>query len=347
MASVPHPLIRRIVSVPVLILATGAGIALTPLALLVLGLIDLVTGPRRMRRVRTWLLAVTALLIECGGVIAAGWHWLRHRRHPESNEAVEAGFRLQHWWVGHHARNLRRQAGLRWVVENPELAQKGDAVVVARHASHADAILPMLLFGTWSGLEVRYTLKDALQWAPAMDLVGNRTPNVFVDRTPGTDSPLFERIESLAAGMGDSSVAVIFPEGTFHTPHGHARAVERVAANRPDLADLAGQLRYLLPPRPQGTRALLRGAPASDVVVVGHEGMEVFGSLGDIFRNLPLRQPVRVRLWRIERAFVPTGDDELMTWMLDRWVEMDAWIHERAAERAHDIESVGGQEIPT
>ena len=78
MASVPHPLIRRIVSVPVLILATGAGIALTPLALLVLGLIDLVTGPRRMRRVRTWLLAVTALLIECGGVIAAGWHWLRH-----------------------------------------------------------------------------------------------------------------------------------------------------------------------------------------------------------------------------------------------------------------------------
>ncbi len=344
MATVPRPLIRRSISIPTVV-GAALGIAVLTIPVIpVLALIDLVTGPRTMRRTRAWLLVGAAVFTELAGVSSAAWVRIRHPR-PDGPRAAAANFALMHWWVHQHARNLRRFAGVRWVVENPELARKGDAVVAARHASHVDALLPFLLFGVLGGFEVRYTLKSDLQWAPAMDIVGNRTNHVFVDRTPGPGSPLLEHLSDLAAGVNENSVTTIFPEGTFHTPAGHDRAVERLARNRPDLAEKARSLRYLLPPRPQGTRTLLRGAPSSDLVIVGHEGMEAFGEITDITRNLPLRHPVRVRLWRFERASIPSDDDELMTWLLDRWVEMDEWIARRADERARDIESIGGEEI--
>ena len=124
-----------------------------------------------------------------------------------------------------------------------------------------------------------------------LDIAANRLPDVFIDRAPGPDSPVLRRLEDLASGTDERSVSVIFPEGTFHTPERLDRAATRLGATRPDLEPLARTLRYMLPPRPSGTLALLRGAPDADIVLMGHVGLEGFGSMKEILERIP-RWPI-------------------------------------------------------
>ncbi len=335
MADLPRPAIRRPISITVLSLTFFVVLALTPVVLPVLVLVDLVTGSR-LRRTRIWVLYLGVLGNEGLGAWTAIAMTVFHAGRLDRPLAQDRFHRLMVGWGARHINNLRRFAGLRWVVENPEEVERANSIVLSRHTSHADAVLPVLLFGNVGGHRVRYTLKDDLQWSPAMDIVGNRLPHVFVDRTPAADSPLSARITELATGVDDHTVAVIFPEGTFYTPTQLERAATRIAETRPELEETVRSLRHLLPPRPAGTLALMAGAPDADLVLVAHEGMESFGALADIHANLPLAEPVQVRLWRIPRAEVPTDEDEFVTWLLDRWIDMDRWIDQRVTERHRD-----------
>ncbi|MEQ8841531.1 MAG: lysophospholipid acyltransferase family protein [Acidimicrobiales bacterium] len=332
MADLPRPAIRRPISISVLSLTFFVVLALTPVVLALLAVVDIVTRSR-FRRARIWLITLAVLFNEGLGTWLALAMIVAHLGRLDGSRSQERFHRLMVWWGGRHLAYLRRLAGVRWFVENPEEAVEANAIVLARHASHPDAILPILLFGIEGGHHVRYTLKDDLQWSPAMDIVGNLLPHVFVDRSPGADSPLWDRIRELATGVDDHTVTVIFPEGTFFTPARLDRAATRIARTRPDLEEAARSLRHLLPPRPAGTHALLEGAPDADLVLVAHEGMESFGDLATIRANLPLTDPVRVRLWRIARADVPDDQDDFITWLLDRWLDMDRWIDERVLER--------------
>jgi 1-acyl-sn-glycerol-3-phosphate acyltransferase len=332
MADLPRPAVRRPISISVLCVALVLVAVLTPVVLPVLAIVDVLTRSR-LRRARVWLLHLAILGNEALGTWLAVGATIVHVGRLDGAVAQDRFHRLMMWWAANHLDNLRRFAGLRWVVENPEETEAGNAIVLARHASHADAVLPVLLFGHGGGHRLRYTLKDDLQWSPAMDIVGNRLPHVFIDRTPGPGSPLADRIRALARGVDDHTVAVIFPEGTFHTPERLDRAARRIAETRPDLEDAVRTLEYLLPPRPGGTHALMEGAPAADLVLVAHEGMEAFGDLAAIRANTPLEHPVRVRLWRIPRHEVPTDDDEFAGWLLERWIDMDRWIQKRVIER--------------
>jgi 1-acyl-sn-glycerol-3-phosphate acyltransferase len=332
MAALPPPMIRRPISLTVVTLTLLIAVGLSLIVIPVLLVADLVTRTP-LRRSRMWCLIVGVLAVEftaaIAGIVMIAWHAGR----VDGDAAQRRLHRLEQWWAARHAGNFRRFAGLRWLVENPDELEHADAIVVSRHASHADALLPLILFGNLGGHRLLYTLKEELQWAPAMDIVGNRLPNVFVDRTPGPDSPLEDRIEALAGRVDPDHVAVIFPEGTFFTPERLDRAAVRIAETRPDLEAAARSLRHLLPPRPAGTFSLLRGAPTADLVLVAHVGMEAFGDLAAIRANLPLHEPVRVRLWRIPRHDIPTAEDDFTTWLLDRWIEVDRWIETRTGEQ--------------
>ena len=74
---------------------------------------------------------------------------------------------------------------------------------------------------------------------------------------------------------------------------------------------------------------LLEGAPDADVVIMGNEGLESFSSIRDIVDAVPLRAEVRIRLWRHPRAAVPDDPAEQATWLLDQWLELDAWVEDR------------------
>lgn len=333
MADLPRPAIRRPLSITVLSLTFFVLLALTPIVLPVTAVVDLATRSP-MRRSRIWLLYLSILGNEGLGTWLGLALVALHVGRLDRPIAQERFHRLMVWWAGRHLTYLRTFAGLRWVVENPDEVEHANAIVLARHASHADAVLPILLFGNVAGHHIRYTLKDDLQWSPAMDIVGNCMPHVFLDRTPGPDSPVLDEIAALGSGVDSDTVAIIFPEGTFYSPERLDRAATRLAEHRPDLEAPARSLEHLLPPRPAGTLALMRGAPDADLILVAHEGMETFGELADIRANLPLASPVRVRLWRIARHEVPDDEEAFTTWLLERWIEMDQWIQKRIIERA-------------
>ncbi|MEZ5246795.1 MAG: lysophospholipid acyltransferase family protein [Acidimicrobiales bacterium] len=332
MTTLPRPAVRRPISITTVSVVFFVLVALTPVVLPITVVADLVTRAP-MRRTRVWLLYLSILFNEGLGTWSAIAMTAFHLGRLDRPLAQERFHRLMMWWGERHITSLRRFAGLRWVVETPDEVVRADAIVLSRHSSHADSVLPLLLFGTGGGHHLRYTLKDDLQWAPAMDIVGNRMPHVFVDRSPDADSPLTDRIRELARGVDDDTVAVIFPEGTFYTPARLDRAATRIAETRPDLEATVRSLQHLLPPRPAGTLALMEGAPGADLVLVAHEGMEDFGDLAAIRANIPLTHPVRVRLWRIARADVPDDEDDFVTWLMDRWIDMDRWIQQRVVER--------------
>ena len=331
MARIPRPALRRPISITLISATFFVVVVLTPVVLPILAVADLVSGAP-MRRSRIWLLYLSILFNEGLGTWIALAMTVFHLGRLDRPSVQERFHRLMLWWGGRHIRSLRQFAGVRWV-ENPEEVARANAIVLSRHASHVDALLPVLLFGIVGGHHLRYTLKDDLQWAPAMDIVGNLLPHVFVDRSPAPDSPVTDRIRALAGGVDDDTVTVIFPEGTFYTPERLDRAAARLARTRPDLEAHVRSLQYLLPPRPAGTRALMEGAPSADLVLVAHEGMESFGDLAAIRANIPLRDAVRVRLWRIDRNDVPDDEDDFDTWLMDRWIEMDRWIQQRVHDR--------------
>ena len=213
----------------------------------------------------------------------------------------------------------------------------GNAIVIGRHRSVFDAAMPAVVFGG-RGLSALYVMKDDLQWDPNLDMVGKWMGHVFVNRVSKDLESELEPIRELARRVDEDSVGVIFPEGTFFNQKRLARAVASIERRDPDRAELARQFRHLLPPRPAGTLAMLEAAPDADVIMLGHVGMEPFGSIQEILRNLgDPNHTFTIKAWRFERSSVPTSQDEQIRWLFERWLEMDEWIdshHPLASERS-------------
>jgi len=334
-ASLPRTSIRRPISILVATTVALSIMVLTPVVLPILYLVDLLTGRPRGKRSRVWMLIGATLWFELFGVIGGGavWVWyLGGRRDPAGYE--RANYTLEFWWCHRHQANIARFAGVTVSIPDPSPLLGERSIVIGRHSSHIDAIVPLIALAA-AGRLPRYTLKEDLKWAPAMDIVGHRTPNVWINRTPRPGSPMFAEVERLAAEMPDDASAVIFPEGTFRTKERHDRAIERLTRTRPDLAERADRLRYVLPPRPAGTHALLRGAPDADLVILANVGTEGRSSIAEIIDSIDEPHPITVHATRHDRSSVPEDPDDFAGWLVDRWLEMDDWIHARVLERDH------------
>jgi len=325
-SSLPPKHLRRAITLPVLTVSLILTVIVSPVVVPILAIIDLATGSRQLRRTRLWLLIIASAYAEWGGAFGGTMATVLFGWRRSSPGWVRLNERAQFFWVEQHLRNVRRFAGVNIEVENPEECSIGNAIVLSHHTSHIDAVLPAYLFGPHGGLHIQYTLKETLQWLPGLDIVGGNLPNVWINRRPEPGSPMFDRMKALGAGTNDENVTVIFPEGTFYTAERLQKGADRVAAKRPDLEPMVRGLRHCLPIRPGGVMALLEGAPDADIVIVGHAGLERFVFLGDIASNIPTDAPWKIHLWRFPRAMLPTDRDELLTWLTERWVEMDNWI---------------------
>lgn len=298
---------------------------LTPVAVIVLGLVDLGTGYRRGRKVRVWLILTCVLLNESVGTVIGLLISLRFLGRAGSDAWLSANYRLEWWWCRTHLSAIERFAGIRMEFDNPEVLTGGNAIIVARHASHVDALGPLHACDV-AGIRALYTLKQELQWLPAMDLIANRTPNVWIDRTPQPGSPMLDRIEELASGIDESSAGIIFPEGTFFTPARLHKAAARLGRTQPELEAKAREFTTLLPPRPTGFLALLRGSPQSDIVLLGNVGVETGGAVSNLIADIGKPTKIRMHAWRYPRSEVPDKSEEAVIWLFDRWLEMDQWI---------------------
>jgi len=325
---------RRAISIPGVCLAFALAISFAPLLFVLAALADVVTAPRRWRTTRVLAMVVLALGIEVAAIIAAGALWLIFGcgRNLHSSRSFWIHHRVQRWYTGALMSAAGTTCGLHIDVEDVSPATRGNAVVIGRHTSIGDALIPAVLFAGRFDLNTRYVLKDDLLWGPAFDLVGNRLRNHFVDRTPDDSDGERAAITRLMDGFDERCVSVIFPEGTFFNEERKARAVQRLHDNgRHELAARADGLRYVLPPRPGGVLAMLAGAPGADAIFVGNSGFERFNSLGAIYRSVPFALPVQVWLWRVPNREIPRHPEAQIVWLYDQWERLDASIHVRLA----------------
>ncbi len=342
MTDVPPPeedgaLRRRLVTVPRTVAGFVVVTALLPLLALVALVVDAtrwLVGRKPWMAVRLLAFVELYLLLEMillsGSLLmwvgTAGGRLIGRRRYEGAH------FALQGFALGTLFRAAIVLLSLRFEVEGAEEAAPGPIILMMRHASLVDVLLPGALVANPHGIRLRYVLKRELLQDPMFDVVGSRIPNHFVSRTAADGAGEIGAVRRLAEGLGRDDGVIIYPEGTRFTPEKQARALERLASGDPELHDRAQRLRHVMPPRIGGPRALLEGAPDADVVICAHDGLGGFAELGDLWSGGLVGQRVRVAFWRVPAAEVPERRREQMYWLFDQWEKVDDWIERERSD---------------
>ena len=321
---------RRLITIPVVAIGAVVSVVLLPLTLVIAALVD---RGQPWRRIRLVALVTAGLVIEVVGLITALIAW------------VVTGFglgtktrfsrRLHAAIMGRYSAAL---LGLLTTVLGTRVEWRdaadvtGPVIVLARHTSFFDALLPSVLLSRRNRLAAHHVLAGGLRFSPCIDLVGHRIATQFIDRRPGQAD--LAAITRLAQHVDETSAAVIFPEGTFRTEQRHARAVKRLRRRDGETADRAQQLRHVLPPQARGTSALLAGAPDADIVVCVNTGFEPFITIGEIAASMVAERPIVIETWTIPRSEVPTTAEAQSAWLFDLFEQIDHWVeneHQAAA----------------
>jgi 1-acyl-sn-glycerol-3-phosphate acyltransferase len=316
---------RRIVTIPLLLTATvavtGALPLLLPLALLMSAL------PEWRGAARTLLFVLAYLWCETAGVVVAGALWMKHllptRRSRRWPRFLDDNHRLQCAW----ARTLMRAAAaifrLSFEVDGKAALEGPGGIMMARHASMADTVIPIVFYAIPSHIRLRYVLKHELLLDPCLDVVGNRLPNCFVDRDAEDAKPEIARIGELTRDLAADEGVLIFPEGTRFSPQRRARIVARLA-ERVDAAERARFERWteLLPPKLGGPLALLDTNPGRDLVFCASTGFEGSTHFSTLVNGAWTGARIRVRFWRVPFAEIPAGLGARRAFLYDQWDRM-------------------------
>ena len=292
-------------------------------ALVVLALtLDLV---RRASWGLTRFVAIVTVYLwcECAGVLATVWLWLT------PGDVIRRNFALQRWWAGTLFAAGARIYALRVTLEGEDAVTPGPILLLVRHASVVDTLIPAVFVSGRTGLLLRYVLKRELLWDPCLDIVGQRLPNVFVRR--GSQDPAQEiaNVRALANDLGADEGVILFPEGTRYSSRRKADALARLQGS--PLLARAEALTHTLPPRTGGTLALLDATPGVDVVICGHTGFDGALRLGDLWSGALVGRHVRVHFRRVPRAEIPTDRDARVDWLYAEWARLDRWVSEVTA----------------
>ncbi|MES2641700.1 MAG: lysophospholipid acyltransferase family protein [Myxococcota bacterium] len=334
---------RRFGSVGAHVVASVMLFTLLPVLLPLALSVDLVRGAR-LGTTRFLAMMLVYLVCEQLGVLASAGLWVTHvTTGRDRTRWLERNFRLQCWWAGTLFRAGERLFDLRVAVEGVDCAAPGPILLLVRHASVADTLLPAVFVSTRLGIRLRYVLKRELLWDPCLDIVGQRLPNVFVRRGSRDPARELANVRALATNLGPTDGALLFPEGTRFSPRRRAEALARLSAGGdPALAVRAAGLTHVLPPRLGGTLALLDAAPDADVVFCGHVGFDGALRLGDLWNGALVGRSVRVVFWRCPRASIPADRDARVDWLYREWERLDAWV---AATDGRGEETAGARRM--
>ena len=324
-------LLRRVRGISIEVLAFVLVTVLFPVLLVGAAVVDLVLWLRRRKpwvgvrlvAMLWWFLfgeiqglaGITVIWLLTGGPFRQGS--LRRRRWIY-------GLRIH--WARSHLGGVRVLFGLRFEVEGLESAGPGPVVIMMRHASIIDNVLPDCTIGHAHGMGLRFVLKRELQMIPTIDIGGRWVPTNYVRRASADPEGEVAALRTLAHDMGEGEGILIYPEGTRFTPAKLARAQAVIAERQPEIAPLAGRLRNILPPRLGGPLALLNEAEGVDVVFCGHVGFDGFQYISDIWTGGLVGKTIRVRFWRHPADAIPKGDEARTAWLYERWQELDDWV---------------------
>jgi 1-acyl-sn-glycerol-3-phosphate acyltransferase len=307
---------RRVVSLSVLAVVTTVAVSTAPM-LLLLG-IGLSLLPQFRSLPHAMIFAFGFLYFECLGVLRLTWVWLWHRHGPNY---LQLNQHIQYWWAGGLLRLGVKIYDLDIQIHGVEAIEGPSALLIARHTSIGDTVLPMLYFAEHRGEGLRYILKQELTIMPCLDIAGHRLPNLFVDRSGIDTEAELRAVRKLTQAASAQESVLIYPEGTRFTPEKQQRLLE----TKPQLREQLQRWPNLLPPKLGGVSAMLDANPGKDVVFLAHTGFEGSASLHDLVNGSWRRQKVRLHFWRIAYPDIPADHQ---TFIFSNWDTMQKIVSE-------------------
>jgi 1-acyl-sn-glycerol-3-phosphate acyltransferase len=320
-------LARRLITIPTFIGATVLVTLLMPALFVVALMLRLF---RQTRGALATLLFIAGYLwCETIGIITAGYIRIRHR---EPSAFLTANYRLQYWWANALKVIAERLFQLRFVVTGEAALEGQPALMLPRHASIADTVIPMVFYAIPRNIRLRYVLKNELLVDPCLDIVGNRLPNLFVDRGGQDSERARQGVTTLVHGLAPNEGVLIYPEGTRFS---HAKRVALQARYR-ESAEMTDQLRrweILLPPRLGGTMAMLTANPGRDLLFCGHSGFEGSSHFSNLINGSWMGALIRIHFWRVPFAEIPQDRDATIRFLFRQWDRMQDTVRALAAGR--------------
>jgi 1-acyl-sn-glycerol-3-phosphate acyltransferase len=316
-----RPVLRRAITISFYVVAWVLLTLLAPLWLVV-GLLVGVIRRRSFVTLRLLIFAWFFFGIAMVALVRLALAFTFLRRNPDKLQARL--FQLQQWWATAVLGEASTLLSLDIQIENADAALPGPSILLMRHVSILDTLLPSVYVQGPTQWRVRYILKQELLFDPCLDIVGNALPNYFVDRS-GDREREFAGIRALVEDLGDEGV-LIYPEGTRFSLEKLVRARKRVREQAPELSLEAEAFTHVLPPRPGGVRTLLDALPGVDCVIFAHHGLEGLEKVKDVLSGSIIGSKVRGKLWRVRRSDIPATDEERVRWLYEQWSLVDAFV---------------------
>ena len=316
---------RRLVTVPRTIALWLVLTLLFPPLLLLTIVVDLgrwLFSRKPWMATRLLLMGWVYLALQTAVIAIAAVQWVASLPFGRAAAARRAAwaYRLQAWWVKMLMGAMNAVLGLRFEISGDGAVSPGPIIVLFRHASIVDNLLPHAFITDRHGIKLRWVLKKELLADPALDIGGNRMPNYFVDRA--SDSPEAERanITQLGTDLAPDEGVLLFPEGTRFSAEKRAALMARLADSNPELHEIMEGHDGVLPPRPGGVLALLDSG--MDVLIGVHTGLENMRGLREIWSIAPIGRTVKVDFRRVTAAHIPKETPDRIRWLHEQWAQV-------------------------
>lgn len=311
---------RRLVTVPGCLLLTVLVSLLSPVLLAVAWLLGRL--PAYRGAVPMLGLAVGYLWCETLGILAAAAIWLRYRRR---NLFLEANYRLQCWWAATLKDLATRLFRLEFELSGLDALAGTGALMLPRHTSIADTLIPMVFYAIPERVRLRYVLKRELLLDPCLDIVGNRLPNCFVDRGGQDSDRAVAGVAALVKDMGADEGLLLFPEGTRFSAARVGSLRTRWQHDRKRL-DQLDRWTHVLPPRTGGFLAALDANPGRDLLFCAHTGFEGSSHFRTLVNGAWSDTRVRIHFWRIPFEEIPLDREARISLLFEQWDRMNRWV---------------------
>jgi len=326
----PSTAIRRPVTVTAWLAMSIVVLVLSPVLLALAALASALS--RRPQPLIFARLLVGYFALELATLLACGALWLASGagRWIDSPRFQRLHFGLLRWFVRGFAR--------RWLTlleidvalgPSPDATQAlesdGPLLFFSRHAGPGDTVVLIDLLLSRFEREPSVVFKETVTIDPCVDLIGHRLPHAILDTADKEQCEA--RITEVAAGLGRRGTLLLFPEGGNFTPERRRRAIRHLwNKDRRHEAARAERMTNVMPPRPTGALAALRGNPCADVIFAAHTGLGLAAFPRELWRAAPIGKTLKTRMWLSRVTDRPAEPDEQAEWIYDWWGRLDRWI---------------------
>jgi 1-acyl-sn-glycerol-3-phosphate acyltransferase len=332
----PNASIRRPLTVTLWLLLSIATLALSPLLLGLAAIASALTGrPQAMivtRLLIAYFVRELVTLLGCAALWVMSGGGVLIRTRP---------FRLLHWrvlsWFVHGLAERAMSVLDVELAQDPAPAPTGalhgdqPVIVFSRHAGPGDTMLLIDQLLDRFDRRPSVVFKQDLILDPCIDLLAHRLPHVVLDTGDPVKSQ--EQLETAVARLDSRGVLLLFPEGGNFTPQRRRAAVAHLRRRgRRRAAAAAESMSHVLPPRPSGALAVLRGNDSADVIFAAHTGLGLAAYPRQLWQQMPIGKTLRTRMWLVPRSGIPDEPDEQVAWLNDWWKRIDDWIDQQGTE---------------